>query len=201
LNTIQKGHERKEKILLSLDRLGFASRSQLQRIHELGSDRNACRVLKNMDEYFNTFRLEETIFYLNKNGRDMIGSNIIRTKTNQIRHILMRNELYIFFGCPQIWSVEEDVKINDKIYVRPDVRFKTDRMYFAEIDNVQRMNVNIKKIEKYAELKSTNAFQKQFGYFPQLVWLTKTEHRKRRLVSLCREKQLSNFVATLDDVR
>jgi hypothetical protein len=200
-STMEIGKERTEQILLSLDKLGFLSRSQIQEMHDLKSDRNAQRVLKNMRKYLNVERLEENIYYLNKAGRAYIGSDKVYTKSQQIRHTLLRNQLYIYFKCPDHWEIEKEVILNGKFYVKPDVLFTTDKLYFAEIDVTQKMSVNKAKIEQYAKMRDTKMFHLQYGYFPKLVWVTKTKVKKERLIALCREKGLQHVVYTQEDIK
>ena len=199
-STMEIGKERTERILLSLDKLGFLSRSQIQEMHDLKSDRNAQRVLKNMRKYLNVERLEENVYYLNKTGRSYIGSDKVYTKSQQIRHILLRNQLYIYLKCPTHWDIEKEVILNGKFYVKPDVLFTTDRLYFAEIDVTQKMSVNKAKIEQYARMKDTKMFHVEYGYFPKLIWVTKTKVKKERLIQLCREKGLQHVVYTQADI-
>jgi len=173
---------REVEILQSIDKLSYLSRSQIQRLHGLGSNRNACRVLANMDDFLNSFRAEENVYYLNKNGRERIGSKDIRSKTLQYRHFLMRNDLYIYLKKPSIWENEYNIDING-VKIIPDVMYtkkvlNEDRYFFAEIDNEQIIATNLNKLRKYKQLKDTNVYQKQLGYFPTLSWVVKTERRK-----------------------
>lgn len=179
--------EREAEILRSLDKLSYLSRSQIQKLHRLGSNRNACRVLKNMEDYLNSFRVEENIYYLNKNGRDRVGSQVVRTKTLQYRHFIMRNDLYIYLGKPSAWQPECEIEIDEKVKIVADVMFMRyelgkERYFFGEIDNEQVMKRNIEKIEQYKKLKASNVYQQQLGYFPTLVWVTKSDRRKQDLL-------------------
>lgn len=174
------------EILQSIDKLSYLSRSQIQRLHGLGSNRNACRVLANMDDFLNSFRAEENIYYLNKNGRERIGSKDIRSKTLQYRHFLMRNDLYIYLNRPKLWRAERIIDVGG-VKLIPDVMYTRkvldkDRYFFAEIDNEQIIATNLNKIRKYKQLKETNAYQNKFGYFPTLTWVVKTERRKADLL-------------------
>ncbi|ALY08090.1 hypothetical protein BhaS171_00034 [Bacillus phage vB_BhaS-171] len=199
-STMQINQERTEQILLSLDRLQFLSRSQIQRLHSLKSDRNAQRVLKNMSKYLSVIRLKENVYYLNKAGREMIDSNKAVSRNMQIEHILMRNDLFLYMGCPKMWQPEREVVVNKVSYIRPDVLFELGQLHFAEIDRVQKMSVNKAKIERYAKLKDTKVFQNAHKYFPKLIWLTKTKSRKEKLVQLCREKGLPHTVYLWSDI-
>ncbi|PEJ62788.1 hypothetical protein CN680_30005, partial [Bacillus pseudomycoides] len=61
---------RTDNILSSLKRLGFLTRKQIQVLHNLGGDRNASRVMKELSEYVSRFRDSENVYYLNKEGRE-----------------------------------------------------------------------------------------------------------------------------------
>jgi hypothetical protein len=198
MNNLKKSRLREEQILLSLDKFGFMTRSQLQKLHDLGTPRNASRVLKNMSECLNTFREIENVYYLNKTGRERIGSTTIRTRSPHIHHILMRNELYLFLGRPNYWQTEIPVAVGE-LKIIPDVLFAKNQYYFAEIDHTQKMIVNQHKIKKYLELKQTEAFQERYKHFPKLIWLTTTEYRKKQLQSLC--KDLDYTIYTMEDLR
>lgn len=187
--------------MLSLETYGFLSTSQMQKIHELGSYRNACRVLKNMKDFMNVKRLTENVYYLNRKGREFLGSDQKVLNANmQIEHILMRNELLIYMK-PKKWQIEQPV-IDGKgnVLVRPDALFEFDKWMFVEIDNTQKMTINKRKIEKYAQLKGSNLLHNSLGYFPQLVFLTKSDKRKERLVRLCRDAKIRHVVYTMEDI-
>jgi len=187
--------------LLSLETYGFLSTSQMQKIHDLGSYRNACRVLKNLSEYMNIKRLTENVYYLNRKGREYIGSDQKSLTANmQISHILMRNEMLIYMK-PKRWQIEQPViDGNGKVLVKPDALFEMEKWMFIEIDNTQQLIVNKRKIEKYAEIKRSNILHNSLGYFPQLIFLTKSDKRKERLVKMCREHQVRHMVYLLDDI-
>ncbi|GAF63628.1 hypothetical protein BTS2_0519 [Bacillus sp. TS-2] len=186
MSNLEKNRIRTEQILLSLDKLDFLSRSQLQRMHNLKSDRNACKVLNNMSQYLNHFRDHENIFYLSKKGREKIGSNKVRYRNPQTTHTLMRNDLYIYNGQPNYWNNEMAITVGN-FKIIPDAIYSKkvldkNRYVLVEIDHSQKMVNNIKKLKRYKELKDFNAFQEQHGYFPIIQWLTTTEHRKKELL-------------------
>lgn len=155
-----------------------------------------------MRDYLNMKRLTENVYYLNKKGHEMIGSDQKTLNSNmQINHILMRNELYIFMQ-PEKWQIEQPVKDGQgNVLIKPDALFMFDKWMFVEIDNTQKMIINKKKIEKYAEIKNSNILHNSLGYFPQLVFLTKSDKRKERLVKMCREKGLRHIVYTVEDIQ
>ena len=117
----------------------------------------------------------------------------------------MRNELYIYLDKPNHWEVEQPIKDSvGNVIIKPDILFsmgEPSKFYIGEIDNAVKMLVNKKKIETYAELKRSNLLHNTLGYFPQLVFLTKTEGRKNRLIAMLREKQLRHIVYTLEDIK
>lgn len=192
----QKKIERQDRILLSLKKLNFLTRSQLQRMHNLKSDRNAQRVLKNMENYLNVFRDGQNIYYLNKKGRERVESDKIIKKTHNVNHYIMRNELYIQFGQPKTWRNEIRI-INQnnhgKLIVVADALFEANNQtYIIEVDNTQSMKNNRTKIEKYRRLIERNAF----GGMPFMIWITTTEYRRKKLLELCDGLNIKVFLPT-----
>lgn len=204
---ILKNQKRVEAILYSLDRLGFLTRSQIQKLHDLKSARNANRILYNMSPYLNSFRLHENVYYLNKKGREMINSNKVMSRNMQVHHILMRNEAYIFFGCPQKWGVEEAIKdAQGNVFIRPDVIFAAEtngqeRFYFLEIDYMQKMINNKRKIEKYSSLQEKGLLQRSLGYFPTVIFITASDMRKQKLTKECQRYGIPHQIYTIDEIK
>lgn len=178
--------QKQEKILLSLGRLNFATRDQLQKIEDLKGDRNAHRILFEMekDKLINSVRYDKKIYYLSSRGGERIGTSNIRLKRNQIKHNLMRNDLYIKLNTPESWQKEAPVIINGKTVLISDARYKNQGKYvFVEIDNKQSMRANYDKIKKYKEV--FKMMFRQYKYHPTLLWYTLSDIRKIRLESAC----------------
>src|SRR6478735_7233500 len=72
MNKLSKKEQRTDQILLSLKKLDFINRTQLQTLHDLGSDRNARKVMQNLGEYVHCFRDGEKVYYLSKEGRERV---------------------------------------------------------------------------------------------------------------------------------
>jgi hypothetical protein len=121
----KKKLQREDAILSSLKKLDYLSRSQLQRLHHLSGDRNARRVLANMNRYLSYLRGDngENVYYLNKSGRERIGSNVIRQKTNQTGHFLMRADAYIHYTGSQDWRNELKFSVEGVTTVIPDAYY------------------------------------------------------------------------------
>jgi hypothetical protein len=184
MQTLVKREQRTEAILSSIARLDYLSRSQIQRIHRLGTARNANKVMHALRDYLSSFRDGETVYYLNRAGRERIGSAKVRKKTLQARHYLMRNELYLALRQPASWQNEIQIDLKSK-----RIRIITDALYvergrdhYVEIDHTQKMSVNRAKMVKYRALIESGAVKPT----PRLVWVTTTEHRRCRLTELCR---------------
>jgi hypothetical protein len=160
----------------------MATRSQLQTIHALGSNRNASRVLKNLERYVNVFRDIENIYYLNKEGRDLVGCQKVITKNLQYQHTLMRNDIYIHFKQPKNWANEYEIKAEKSIIC--DAVFEAGGFqYFLEVDRMQKMNTNIEKLNNYFSFKLTNLWQRNNGgSFPIVLFYTATDSRKEQLL-------------------
>jgi hypothetical protein len=180
-----RNHEREEQILSSLRRLDYLSRNQLQKLHSLGGERNARRVMASLSEYLHSFRGDngESIYYLNKAGRERVGAEKVRAKLADANHYLMRNDAYLFFGASD-WKNEMKFTIPGTVQVIPDAYFMLNgRRHFLEVDHLQAMGKNKEKLEKYRKLKATNLLQERLRYFPTLIWVTLTETRKKHLES------------------
>lgn len=195
---VQQLSQRNEQILLLLKKFDFLTRDQLAAYFKLGKICNTNRVLRNLSGYLKCVRDGyQSIYYLNKNGREYVDCEKVRKKGGHVQHVVMRNEIWLHFKCPKDWRNE--VKISDeKTSVVADAVFTRNGFYhFLEVDNLQSMKENRGKINRYKEL--LDSLVKQFGYFPTLVWLTTTEHRRKQLESAC--SGLNYKVFTINDIR
>lgn len=185
----------------------------LQQIHDLKSYRNACRVVKQLGPYINeTYYMKEKVIYLNKAGRDLIASDKIINPSASMIHSLLRNEVYIHFGCPVDWRNEYPIEITigqenpfgvkfqhlnlgTKRKVICDALFtRNGYTYLIEVDNTRDMRDNKKKIESYKEV-----LPKLNMNPPIICFVTQTEDRKRKL-----KEQLQgvrNQVMTFNEIR
>ncbi|MGX5575035.1 replication-relaxation family protein [Bacillus toyonensis] len=181
-----KQKARQIEILSSLSKLEFASRRQLQAIHCLGSIRNANRILKDLRSYCHvTSHNREHVYYLNKKGLALLGIDAKeRKKKHQLEHILLRNEAWMWLDFPD-WKTEQVITLRyqgEEKTIVPDAFFTKDNVpYFVEIDRLQHMKVNQKKIQYYAYL--TKIYKKQQNKVPILLFFT---------ISDCREKKLES---------
>lgn len=207
LSSSERKKHRQEKILFSLERLKFATREQLQKIHQLGGDRNALKVLNEMKEYFHIQNHEGmNVYYLNKPGRDRIGSETELKWTLQAEHHLMRNDIYIHFNQPADWRIEEDILFRytegqERKHMKmvPDATFTLNGVYhFLEVDRTQSMLENKKKIEHYAKLSPV--MLKQYGHQPVLIFYTLTELRRNKLKEICQLQNVKCEVYIKEDI-
>lgn len=185
-----KRQQRDEQIMSSLDKLTYATREQLQKINNLGGDRNAQRVLSRMekDKLLLAARMEKKIYYLSNKGKQIIGSNQGKLNKKEITHVLMRNDLYIKLGMPSDWKKERPVKWGENKLI-PDATFKkSGEFHFVEIDNQQTMATNIEKIKKYKDL--SYVIFRQYHHRPTVIWYAVSELRKKKLEKLCVEHGL-----------
>jgi hypothetical protein len=152
----------------------------------LKSDRNAQRILKEMEKYINYFYDGQRVYYLSKDGREKINCNIIRTKITTAKHYLMRNDLYIHLNQPTNWRNEVKMISGEgtkgEIVIVADAYFVQDhKHHIIEIDNQQKMKKNKIKIDKYRRLIERNSFKGM----PKLIWVTTTDYRRQSLLELC----------------
>ncbi|ALX50487.1 hypothetical protein AOX59_18980 [Lentibacillus amyloliquefaciens] len=182
----RKKTARHEKIMSSLDELTYATRRQLQVINNLSGDRNAHRILHDMerDRLISSIRKEQKIYYLTNTGKQQIGSSQAELKQSWVTHVLMRNDLYIELGMPGDWRKEVPAKINGEMLLIPDAMFtRNGESHFVEIDNKQKMQTNIEKIKKYKKL--SDAVFGQLNHTPTLIWYSLSDIRKEKLKSAC----------------
>jgi len=194
--------ERQEQILLSLKKLTFLSRTQISTIHKLGKVRNANRILADMRYYINNFRDGyDTVYHLNSFGKEYVQSKRTVRRNQYARHTLMRNQFFVFAGCPKEWKNE--IKISDgKATKVCDSWFKVNEyQHILEVDHLQSMNENANKIKAYSEMQARGVVKKKLGYFPPIVWVTTTELRKKQITKLCEQGKLNYRVYTEEEIR
>lgn len=153
----------------------------MQVLHNLGGERNAQKVLKELSPYVECFRDGENVYYLNAAGRSIVGGKP-RAKTLQARHFIMRNSLYIAFGQPETWKSETRLKVNKQVSVVADAIFYDEEgtLNIVEVDHTQTMAKNAKKLEKYTKLLELGVFKSS----PRFIWITMTEYRRKKIKEL-----------------
>lgn len=149
-----------------------------------------------MEPYVNTFRDVENIYFLNNKGREIVDCDKIRKRTFNVDHYLMRNDIFIEYGCPITWENEMRAISqgkSGKIVIVSDALFEIDKKYhIVEVDNTQKMKKNRVKIDKYRRLIERNAFKGM----PRLIWVTTTVHRKNKLLELCEGLDVKCYLST-----
>lgn len=185
--------QRIENILLTLKKFDFMTRSQLQAVHNLKGDRNANRFLNDMSQYLCSYRHGlENVYYLSKEGRERIKCEVIRKKTPNIQHFLLRNQLWIYLKCPSSWQNEIKVNVGDTSIIC-DAKYNMNGVpVFVEVDISQPMNVNKRKIDKYKRMKELT--NEPF----HLAWVTEIGSRRPKLIELC--EGLSGRVFTFNEI-
>lgn len=204
-----------ESILQTIDRLGIVKIKHLLEIHELKSYRNACRIITtHLRPFINeTYYQKEKVLTLNKKGRDMIASDKGEVTVNQhTYHSLLRNEVYIYFQCPQNWKNEYALIVNEKPQnnfgimfqglslsnkkkVICDAAFKRNGyLHLIEVDNERKMIDNKKKIDAYREVLP--AYKEET---PILYFFTKTPSRKKKLEEWL--KGIRHEVITFEEIK
>lgn len=194
-------NSREESILLALKKFDFMTRDQLSRYFRLGAKRNTNRVIGALSDYLSHVRDgHDFIYYLNANGRAYVDCYKIRKKGAHVEHTIMRNEFFLFYGCPSDWRSE--IKISDsKATVICDAMFtKSLRYHFLEVDNTQPMSENRTKIKRYKDLYDNGLLAQKLQHFPTVVWLTTTELRRQQLQDACKTLPLTK-VYTINEIR
>jgi len=192
---------REESMLLLLKKFDFLTRDQLNSYFQLGTVRNTNKILGRLSLYLMNIREGyQSIYYLSKEGRDYVDCEKIRKKGGHVQHAVMRNEMWLFYGCPPDWKSE--IKVSDgKTAVIVDAMFmKMLQYHFLEVDRMQPMKENRNKIANYKKLAENGLIAQKLGHFPTLVWLTTTELRRKQLQDACKTLP-SVKVYTLEDIQ
>lgn len=205
LSNIQLNKIRQEGILQSFEVLRFATRQQLQKIHDLKSDRNALKVLGRMKQYFHIkVHNGMNVYYLNQEGRTLVGLEKELKWTLQAEHDIMRNDVYAHF-TPKDWRIEHAISFKPKMSnnertIITDATFTHEgKFHLLEVDRTQNMVENKKKINNYAELSPL--LYDRFGHHPVIMFYTETPLRKETLTKYCKEKGVNCLVYTKEDLR
>ncbi|WP_066317052.1 replication-relaxation family protein [Bacillus sp. FJAT-29814] len=193
--------ERTEMIMSVIDRLGVASVKQLHEILKLGTYRHTCRVIGNLEPYLHVSRSREKIVYLNKEGRQLIGSEKEVKKSILFDHMLLANQAYVYYDCPADWKREYAIEVKQepdfgfaiqvkgltvatKKTIIPDAVFTRDGyVHLVEIDNTRSMQDNRRKISNYLDVWPE--IKKKFGAQPKLCIFTLSQKRKKEFAVLC----------------
>lgn len=196
---------RAEQLLSVIDQLGVVSVKQLHEILKVGTYRHTCRVIRQLESYLHVSRSREKIVYLNKEGRQLIGSENEIKKSILFGHMLLANQAFIYYGCPADWKREFSIEIDqepefsfsiqvkglsvaNKKKIIPDAVFsRNGYIHLIEIDHTRKMQDNKKKIEKYKEMWPE--IRKQFNMQPKLCIFTLSEKRKKEFAQLCGKLQ------------
>lgn len=180
--------EREEQILLLLKKLDFLTRDQINQAFQLGSVRNTNRILRELSHYLMSIREGyQSIYYLSKQGREYVDCEKARKKGGHVRHVVMRNSIWLFNDRPNDWRNE--VKVSDgTTSLVVDAMFADcwERNHFLEVDCTQTMKENRNKIRRYRDLYENGLIEEKLGHFPTLIWLTTTEHRRTELKNACK---------------
>ncbi len=185
----------------------------LQLTHDLKSYSNACRVVKQLSPYINETMFDrEKVLYLNKEGRELIGSTREMKKNSLMEHTLLGNEVYFHFNCPVDWKTEYTIEkeplntrgilfggmslVKQKIVA--DACFtRNGYLHLIEVDNTRSMIDNRKKIDSYAdmlvELKKRTA--------PILCVFTTNKERKRKFEDWMKKKNIRGEVKTFEEIK
>ena len=198
---------------MTIDRLQACTIRHLRGIHDLKSYRNACYTLKRIEEYTSTtYYNKEKVFYLNKAGRNLIGSTKEVKPNLKLEHTLLRNDAYLYLNCPLDWQNEKvleyevqqpnpqgiiirGISVATKSRVIADAVYKRNGYtHIVEIDNKRDMKDNIKKIKSYKECF-------KFLDTPRLEIFTASLDRKRKFEKMLQESKLRGEVWTYEEIR
>jgi hypothetical protein len=142
------------------------------------------------------------VYFLNQKGRELIGSLRERKYSLEVEHYLLRNDMYIHFGCPEDFKIEQEIVFKSGLtqrMIRPDAVFTLKGVYhLLEVDRTQNMTENKKKINLYAELSPLISLQ--YRHLPSLIFYTLTPTRKKSISARCKENGIHFNVIAKEDI-
>lgn len=153
--------------------------------------------MQDLQEYVNVLKDGENVYYLSAKGRATVDCKKIRKSTGNIRHFIMRNGIYIKYGCPATWKNEMKITSKgatkkDTVTNVADALFKrNDAWHIVEVDNEQRWLKNTAKIAKYRELVRRGTFG---SVQPVFIWVTATASRRAKLLKAMEGLQVVVYV-------
>ncbi|MBD7945285.1 replication-relaxation family protein [Psychrobacillus sp. Sa2BUA9] len=197
----RKLNSREESILLLLKKFDFMTRDQLSRYFKLGTKRNTNRVITALTDYLSHVRNgHHFIYYLNATGRAYVDCKKVRKKSGHVEHTIMRNEFWLFYGCPSDWRNEVKVSDSKATIICDSLFMKNFRYHFLEVDHTQPMSENRTKIARYIELYRNGLLAEKLKHFPTVIWLTTSELRRNQLIEACKELP-SVKVYTINEIK
>ncbi|MFS0780118.1 hypothetical protein [Bacillus sp. 1P06AnD] len=151
------------------------------------------------------------MYYLNKAGRSLIGSDKEIKRASNIEHSLLRNDAYLYLNCPLDWQSEavleyvveqprtagiivKGMAVATKNKMVADAVYKRNGYtHIVEIDNVRDMIDNKKKLQSYKDC---------FRYLdtPRLEIFTTTQDRKKKFEKWLLEYKLRGEVLLYSDI-
>jgi hypothetical protein len=215
LGGICMNQERIEKVLQVIDKLGIVTVKQLHEIMQLGTYRNTCRIVNQLSDFLHVDRGQRKIIYLNKDGREFIGSDKEIKKSILFDHMLLTNQAYIYFNFPFDWKREyviesknepeyqfgiqiKGITVTSKKKIISDAGFtRNGNLHLVEIDNTRSMKDNKMKIEKYTDMWNDIKKHSQ----PILYFFTTTNMRKQKLETWVQSKKIRCEVHTFDEIK
>lgn len=221
--------ERDIDILTTIFNLHFLTTSQIHSIHGYSGEygRNVTRrKLKQLEDagYLHSWqpsKYDQKIFYLTKNGAQEVslhnGYATFKTfkRSNTTLHQVMVSEVYahlksLKLGRLRRFTLNQKVgeaiadafieyQVNDSSVNNTRVKEKR-KLIFLEADRgTETLQHIIEKITEYQKASDSGEFQKQFGIFPEVAFITSSEARKRAILRAKTEASIRVRVLSLDE--
>lgn len=134
-----------------------------------------------MEPWLNSFQDKEAVYYLNKAGRERVGSDKVISKSSVYVHTLMRNDVYCHYR-PKSWQNEFKIDVKGINIISDAVFIYNGKYFLLEVDNQQKMSANKDKLERYFRFMKTNIWQNNYkGEFPTILFYTLSDYRKAQL--------------------
>lgn len=213
--------ERDIEIMTSIYNLRFVSTRHIHILHgyngKYGQDVTR-RKLKQLEDIglLKSYRpniYEPKIFYLSKAGAEEVaiynGLESVKTyqRSDKSAHQVMISDIYVALRQSDIGKLRRftlSQRVIDRLYTDAFIQYRigdANKLLFLEADRAtERINVIIDKLDAYKEAKEGGEWQRKFGIFPEIAFVTTSDTRKRSLLRLKERYDLRMRVLTLEEV-
>lgn len=206
-------------ILSSISNLRFMTTNQIHTLHGYKGKYGIIVTRRKLVElenegYLNSWqpsKYDQKVFYLTKKGAEEVkyhsGYHQVSTfnKSNKTLHQVMVSEVYVKLheGNGKVKRFALETKVDEDAIADAFVEYQIGQMvkvFFLECDKGTESITQIKtKLDGYNRINTIGLFQRKYGIFPDVYFITESDTRKRSLFSIAEKYRYKIKIMALDD--
>lgn len=213
--------ERDIQMLNSISNLRFMNTQQIHQLHGYAGDYGPIvtrRKLRELERegYLKSWqpsKYEQKVFYLTQKAAEEVehycGYDKVSTyrKSEKTLHQVMVSEVYVqlnMIDTGKIYRFALETKIDEGVIADAfvELRFgERAKIFFLEVDRGTESISHIRgvKLQGYNRINTSGIFQRKFGIFPDVIFITESDTRKRSLLRLTEKFNFKIKVFTFDE--